>query len=67
MELKLSSSNKMIVCYAKGSMPDELLLTLKVLDEVALSEKNKMMPEDLDMGYMVDSYINEVCPKNFDK
>ena len=66
MELKLSSSNKMIVCYAKGSMPDELLLTLKVLDEVALSEKQRV-DQDLDMGYMVDSYISRVCPKNFDK
>ena len=53
--------------YAGGSMPDELLVALRVLDEVALSEKNKMMPEDLDMGFMVDSYISSVCPKNFDK
>ena len=66
MELKLNSNNKLIMFYAGGSMPDELMVALRVLDAVAMSEKQKQV-EYLDMGVMVDSYINEVCPKNFDK
>ena len=66
MELKLSSSNKLIVCHARGSMPDELMVALRVLDEVIMSEKLRV-DRDLDMGFMVDSYISRVCPKNFDK
>ena len=66
MNIEVRSNGKLIVCHAGGSMPDELLVALRVLDAVAMSEKQKQV-EYLDMGVMVDSYINEVCPKNFDK